>query len=107
MTFHADVAQLVTNADTYRDHADQLRRWIDTYDDPAHYARLEESLGVIAHPVITALRQHGAQLRGHAETLIASYEQTGEASRRAAAMITAADDTQAAGVSSTTSGLSS
>lgn len=107
MTFHADVAQLVANADTYSDHADQLRRWIDTYDDPAHYARLEESLGVIAHPVITALRQHGAQLRGRTEALIASYEQTGEASRRAAAVIAGTDDTQAAGLGSTTSGLSS
>jgi hypothetical protein len=101
-TFRADTQQLVTNAAANSEQAAALRRWIDQFDDPTHYARLESSLGPIAYPVITALRRHGAGLRAHAETLIASYEHAAEACRNSSAAITAADSISAASVQSTT-----
>jgi hypothetical protein len=104
-TFRADTEQLALNAVANTDHAAALRRWIEQFDDPAHYAQLESSLGLIAYPAITALRRHGAQLRRHTETLIASYEHTAEDSRHSAAAITGTDTTSAAGVQSTTEGL--
>jgi hypothetical protein len=104
-TFRADTQQLVTNIAANSDQAAALRRWIEQFDDPAHYARLESSLGPIAYPVITALRRHGAGLRAHTETLIASYEHAAEACRHSAAAITGTDTTSAADVQSTTQNL--
>ena len=103
--FQADTEQLTANATANAEHAKKLRTWIDQYDNPARYEQLAASLGTIAHPVVEALRRHGAAVRQRTTALIDNYEHAGTASQVSATRITNTDELNSAGVRSTVEGL--
>ena len=100
-TFEVDEKLLARNAATASRYSEQLRAWIDTYDNPAFYEDFARATGFIGAPCGAALREHGQRLRETTEAVAARYDAVAAASAASLAEITAADDAGAADITTT------
>ncbi|OHV00147.1 hypothetical protein [Mycobacterium talmoniae] len=100
--FEPNPEQLRANVDHNHNYADELRAWIDKYDDPAYYDAYATATGFIGAPMTAALREHGRRLREQTQALAARYQDTAEASQQAAAIVTGTDADGADTVTNTT-----
>ncbi|OWL99223.1 hypothetical protein B7435_22970 [Mycolicibacterium peregrinum] len=103
--FRVDPAQLAVNSTANAEHAARLKEWIDQYDNPQRYELLLKRFGLVAYPVVEALRRHGAQVRQRTEELIASYELASRASTASAERSTRTDDEESRAIRSTVLGI--
>jgi hypothetical protein len=101
-TFKADENILRRNTDQAAQYSDQLKAWIDEYDNPAYYEDFTRATGFIGAPCAAALREHGRQLRENTTALAARYAAVAEASTASLADLTGADEAGAASITNTT-----
>lgn len=76
--FEADHRKLLYNAAQNQDYAHQLRAWVEKFDNPAHYAALERSAGVVAYPFVTALRMQASMIRKIVDELAGAHDQSAQ-----------------------------
>lgn len=101
-TFEVDENILRRNTDQATQYSDQLKAWIDEYDDPAYYEAFTRATGFIGAPCVEALREHGRQLRENTMALAARYDAIAAASTASLADLTGADEAGAASITNTT-----
>ncbi len=99
-SFEVDTRKLLHNAAQHSDYVQQLRKWLDTFDNPAHYEALEKSAGVVAYPLVTALRMQAGIIRKIVDELADAHAKSAEDYTSSAKTITGTDESGESAVQS-------